>query len=79
MEDISTKNLKYKLTILGDIGVGKTSFIKRFDFSNKNTKYQFRSGIKTTEIDFLTSIGNVKFNVWDIPRMNGRSKELIFF
>ena len=70
-------NLKYNLIIVGDIGVGKTSFINRIHPSNRITKYPIRGSITTTEIDFITSIGNIKFDIWDISRSHS-NRELEF-
>jgi GTPase SAR1 family protein len=64
MEDkIPSSKHKYKLIILGDKGVGITSFINRIHESSKMTKYTHKDSY--IAVDFQTSKGEIKFDIWD--------------
>eukprot|EP00475_Leptophrys_vorax_P002319 TRINITY_DN112_c0_g5_i1.p1 TRINITY_DN112_c0_g5~~TRINITY_DN112_c0_g5_i1.p1 ORF type:complete len:266 (+),score=59.94 TRINITY_DN112_c0_g5_i1:145-942(+) len=61
----SSMRNKFKVVVLGDVMVGKTSFIARFLYGNFNTQYQATIGI-----DFLsTSVSlpdrTLRLQIWD--------------
>ncbi len=64
MEDkFASRKHEYKLIIVGDKGVGVTSFINRIHESDRKTKYTHKE--MHVLVDFQTSKGNIMFNIWD--------------
>ena len=55
----------FKLVIIGDGGVGKTTFVKRHLTGEFNCRYVATQGVETNALTFNTNYGVVKFNVWD--------------
>jgi len=55
----------YKCLLVGDAGVGKTTFIKRHLTGEFQKKYQATLGVAVNPLDFSTSRGEVIFNMWD--------------
>ena len=55
----------YKCLLVGDAGVGKTTFIKRHLTGEFQKKYQATLGVNLTPVDFHTSGGEIIFNVCD--------------
>jgi GTP-binding nuclear protein Ran len=61
-----TQNHLFKLVLIGDGGVGKTSFIKRHIKGEFDPKYDPTLGVEVHPIKFRTNRGdNIIFNVWD--------------
>ncbi|CAE7507172.1 unnamed protein product, partial [Symbiodinium pilosum] len=56
---------EYKLVLLGDAGVGKTSFVKRHLTGEFVKKYRPTEGCEMKKLKFMTSRGPVVFQVWD--------------
>ena len=56
---------KYKLILVGDGGVGKTTFIIRHLTGHFIKKYEPTMGVEVHPLAFMTNIGNVIFNCWD--------------
>lgn len=54
-----------KLILVGDGGVGKTTFVKRHLTGEFEKKYIATIGVEVHPMEFFTSKGQVKFNVWD--------------
>lgn len=54
-----------KLILVGDGGVGKTTFVKRHITGEFEKKYIATIGVEVHPMEFFTSKGKVKFNVWD--------------
>lgn len=54
-----------KLILVGDGGVGKTTFVKRHLTGEFEKKYIATIGVEVHPMEFFTSKGKVKFNVWD--------------
>ena len=56
----------FKLVIVGDGGVGKTTFINRHTTGDFIKVYHPTLGVKTSKMNFQTDVGNVCFNVFDL-------------
>lgn len=56
---------EFKLILLGDGGVGKTTFITRHITGEFEKKYMATIGVHLHPLEFNTSKGKIKFNVWD--------------
>lgn len=56
---------KWKLVLVGDGGVGKTTFVKRHKTGEFEKKYVPTLGAEVHPIDFVTNKGRIIFNVWD--------------
>ncbi len=61
----SNKMPEFKLVIIGDGGVGKTTFVKRHVTGHFQKPYIPTKGAEVTPVEFHTSRGPVKFTVWD--------------
>lgn len=57
--------VEFKLVLVGDGGVGKTTFVKRHKSGEFEKKYVATLGADVHQIPFTTNHGIVKFNVWD--------------
>ena len=55
----------FKLVLVGDGGVGKTTFVKRHLTGEFEKKYVATLGVEVHPIKFQTNRGPVLFNVWD--------------
>eukprot|EP00929_Paragymnodinium_shiwhaense_P094969 TRINITY_DN55894_c0_g1_i1.p1 TRINITY_DN55894_c0_g1~~TRINITY_DN55894_c0_g1_i1.p1 ORF type:complete len:239 (-),score=49.58 TRINITY_DN55894_c0_g1_i1:872-1519(-) len=55
----------FKLVLVGDGGVGKTTFVKRHVSGEFEKKYVATVGAEVHPMDFTTTRGKIKFNVWD--------------
>jgi len=56
---------EFKLILVGDGGVGKTTFVKRHLTGEFEKKYVATLGVEVHPLEFHTSCGRLKFNVWD--------------
>jgi len=56
---------EFKLILVGDGGVGKTTFVKRHLTGEFEKKYVATLGAEVHPLVFHTSMGKIKFNVWD--------------
>merc|ERR1711957_888071 len=56
---------EYKLVLVGDGGVGKTTFVKRHLTGEFEKKYIATLGVEVHPMPFFTSKGKILFNVWD--------------
>lgn len=56
---------EFKLVLVGDGGVGKTTFVKRHLTGEFERKYVATLGVEVHPLDFHTSLGTIRFNVWD--------------
>ena len=54
-----------KIVLIGDGGVGKTTFIKRHLTGEVEKKYIATMGAEVHPISFFTTRGEIKLNVWD--------------
>ena len=55
----------FKLVLVGDGGVGKTTFVKRHLSGEFEKKYVATVGAEVHPMEFTTSKGKLMFNVWD--------------
>ena len=56
---------EFKLVMVGDGGVGKTTFVKRHLTGEFEKKYIATLGVEVHPMEFFTSRGKIKFMVWD--------------
>ena len=56
---------EFKLILVGDGGVGKTTFVKRHLTGEFEKKYVATLGVEVHPLTFFTNRGPIKFNVWD--------------
>jgi len=56
---------EFKLILVGDGGVGKTTFVKRHLTGEFEKKYVATLGVEVHPLVFHTNRGPLKFNVWD--------------
>lgn len=56
---------QYKLILVGDGGVGKTTFVKRHLTGEFEKKYIPTLGVEVHPLKFQTNYGKTQFNVWD--------------
>ena len=54
-----------KLAILGDGGVGKTTFVKRHQMGEFESKYIPTLGVQVSQLTFQTTRGTILYNIWD--------------
>ncbi|KAK1900098.1 Ras-related protein Rab-38 [Dissostichus eleginoides] len=83
MQNNHTKEHLFKILVIGDLGVGKTSIIKRYVHQNFSPNYRATIGV-----DFALKVLNwdqetVRLQLWDIaglpplrPSPNGRKEDL---
>jgi GTP-binding nuclear protein Ran len=55
----------FKLILIGDAKVGKTSFVRRHTGGQHERDYVPTRGVKVTPLTFDTTSGPLTFNVWD--------------
>ena len=56
---------EFKLVLVGDGGVGKTTFVKRHLTGEFEKRYIATLGVEVHPMPFFTTHGQVVFNVWD--------------
>lgn len=56
---------EFKLILVGDGGVGKTTFVKRHLTGEFEKKYVATLGVEVHPLRFHTNLGEIVFNVWD--------------
>jgi len=56
---------EFKLVLVGDGGVGKTTFVKRHKTGEFEKKYVATRGVEVRKLHFTTGRGKICFNVWD--------------
>eukprot|EP00744_Colponema_vietnamica_P023225 GILI01033547.1.p1 GENE.GILI01033547.1~~GILI01033547.1.p1 ORF type:complete len:218 (-),score=48.56 GILI01033547.1:69-722(-) len=56
---------QFKLVLVGDGGVGKTTFVKRHKTGEFEKKYVATLGVEVSSLTFHTSRGPIVANVWD--------------
>mmetsp|Transcript_20952 Transcript_20952/g.58925 ORF Transcript_20952/g.58925 Transcript_20952/m.58925 type:complete len:215 (+) Transcript_20952:66-710(+) len=55
----------FKLILVGDGGVGKTTFVKRHLTGEFEKKYVATLGVEVHPLKFRTNVGTICFNCWD--------------
>ena len=63
--DVQAATPEFKLILVGDGGVGKTTFVKRHLTGEFEKKYVATLGVEVNPLNFHTNRGAIKFNVWD--------------
>ena len=56
---------EFKIVLVGDGGVGKTTFVKRHITGEFEKKYIATLGVEVHPMEFYTNKGKVRFMVWD--------------
>jgi len=56
---------QFKLVLVGDGGVGKTTFVKRHKSGEFEKKYVATLGVEVHPLTFYTSLGPIIYNCWD--------------
>ncbi|EFA82784.1 GTP-binding nuclear protein Ran [Heterostelium album PN500] len=54
-----------KLVLVGDGGVGKTTFVKRHLTGEFETRYIPTLGVNVVTLPFFTNYGKIVYNIWD--------------
>jgi GTP-binding nuclear protein Ran len=62
---MSAKKTTFKLVLIGDAKVGKSSFVKRNSSSTFDRDYTATQGVAVTPLTVETSAGSLTFNIWD--------------
>ena len=55
----------FKLILVGEGGVGKTTFVKRHLTGEFEKKYVATLGVEVHPLRFSTNFGPIQYNVWD--------------
>lgn len=61
----SNATFVYKIALIGDGGVGKTTYVKRMLTGEFEKKYVATLGVEVHPLRFRTNYGVVQFNMWD--------------
>jgi len=56
---------EFKCVLIGDGGVGKTTFVKRHKTGEFEKRYIATIGVEVHPLKFMTSRGPIIFSVWD--------------
>jgi len=56
---------EFKMVLVGDGGVGKTTFVKRHLTGEFEKKYIATQGVEVSSIVFFTNHGPIRFHIWD--------------
>ena len=59
------QTVQFKLVLIGDGGVGKTTFVKRHLTGEYEKSYIATVGVEVHPLNFFTTRGQIVFNVWD--------------
>merc|ERR550519_2330349 len=65
MNNAGTQVPTFKLILVGDGGVGKTTFVKRHKSGEFEKKYIATLGVEVHPLTFFTNLGKIVFNCWD--------------
>lgn len=55
----------FKVVLVGDGGVGKTTFVKRHISGEFEKRYLATMGVEVHPLKFFTNFGAILMNVWD--------------
>lgn len=64
--EMSIDRKNYKIVLVGDCGVGKTTFVKRHLTGEFEAKHVCTLGVEVHPLKFRTNYGEVTLNVWDV-------------
>mmetsp|Transcript_13475 Transcript_13475/g.13040 ORF Transcript_13475/g.13040 Transcript_13475/m.13040 type:complete len:215 (+) Transcript_13475:97-741(+) len=56
---------EFKMILVGDGGVGKTTFVRRHLTGEFEKRYVATLGVEVHPLKFFTNLGPIQFNVWD--------------
>lgn len=56
---------EFKVVLVGDGGVGKTTFVRRHQSGEFEKKYIATQGVEVSSITFYTTHGPIRLNLWD--------------
>lgn len=59
----------YKVVIVGDGGIGKTTYVKRLAYGTFEPKYVSTLGVEVHPLSLKTNYGTITFNFWDCAGM----------
>lgn len=62
---MAADRMTFKLILVGDGGVGKTTFVKRHRTGEFEKKYVATLGVEVHPLKFQTNLGEICFNCWD--------------
>jgi len=65
MEEQPDSRPTWKLLLVGDGGVGKTTFVKRHRTGEFEKRYIATMGVEVHPLNFYTNYGEIVFKVWD--------------
>ena len=65
MESSEDNVPEFKLILVGDGGVGKTTFVRRHLTGEFEKRYVATLGVEVRPLSFFTTLGPIQFNVWD--------------
>jgi len=65
MGNMSNDALRFKVILVGDGGVGKTTFVKRHQTGEFEKKYVATMGVEVHPLTFNTNYGKIILNCWD--------------
>ena len=65
MENQQDQRPTWKLLLVGDGGVGKTTFVKRHISGEFEKRYIATMGVEVHPLNFFTNYGEIVFKVWD--------------
>ena len=57
--------MEFKITLIGDGDVGKTTWIKRHMTGEFEKNYNATLGVEIQQLTFSTNVGQIVFNIWD--------------
>jgi len=57
--------VQYKVVLVGDGGVGKTTYVKKLRTAEFEKKYVATLGVEVHPITFKSTCGTIRFNIWD--------------
>ena len=62
---LQSQKVEFKVVLIGDGGVGKTTFVKRHVSGEFEKKYVPTVGVSVHPLKFFTNFGEITMNVWD--------------
>jgi small GTP-binding protein len=65
MSTSAQPEIQFKVMLVGDGGVGKTTFVKRHMTGEFERRYIATMGVEVHPLKFCTNFGTIIFNVWD--------------
>ena len=63
---MESNEIEFKLLLVGDPGVGKTSFINRYITGEFDSNYNPSTSLEIQRIKFQTNSGNIYLKIWNL-------------